>query len=241
MPTSGHLKRFPPATVRRKDGLLQHFHNTTSQCGEDGILGFIFGNIVEREGERRYAVEVGSWDGKHLSNTYQVRGKVLCSHCALWPLFTLCLVQLLHQSSLWDGILIEADAVRSASAQAMYDANKLSGNPNHVICANLSVGISGPTSLANILETLTPPDFDPSSFDLLSIDVDGWDYYILEDILNSATQNPKVICVEFNPTIPLHIEFVQEKNEGVRQGKAKRRVPSQEFSESERANSKFRA
>lgn len=46
--------------------------------------------------------------------------------------------------------------------------------------------------------------------DFMSIDVDGDDYFILE----ALTIRPTVICIEFNPTIPPHIEARQERPGG---------------------------
>lgn len=40
--------------------------------------------------------------------------------------------------------------------------------------------------------------------DLLSIDIDGDDYYIFESL---ETIRPRVIICEFNPTIPAHIDI----------------------------------
>jgi hypothetical protein len=55
----------------------------------------------------------------------------------------------------------------------------------------------------------------PRHFDLLSIDVDGNDYHIW-----AATQRyqPKVVCIEFNPTIATGIEFVQRASAGIAHG-----------------------
>jgi hypothetical protein len=48
--------------------------------------------------------------------------------------------------------------------------------------------------------------------DLLIIDIDGNDYWIFES-LNKCF--PKIICVEFNPTIPIGVEFIQPKDSNV--------------------------
>lgn len=55
----------------------------------------------------------------------------------------------------------------------------------------------------------------PRHFDLLSIDVDGNDYHIW-----AATQRyrPKVVCIEFNPTIATGVEFVQRASAGIAHG-----------------------
>ena len=45
------------------------------------------------------------------------------------------------------------------------------------------------------------------NFDFLSIDVDGCDYYLFESL---TKYKPKLICIEYNPTIPNDVEFIQE-------------------------------
>ena len=55
----------------------------------------------------------------------------------------------------------------------------------------------------------------PKNFDFLSIDIDGNDYHILESL---EQFRPKVICIEFNPSIPNEVEFVQAKDFSVNQG-----------------------
>ena len=55
----------------------------------------------------------------------------------------------------------------------------------------------------------------PVDFEFLSIDIDGMDYYILQSLKKFR---PKLISVEFNPTIPNSIFFVQEKNSKIKQG-----------------------
>lgn len=50
----------------------------------------------------------------------------------------------------------------------------------------------------------------PKDFDLLSIDIDGDDYHILKHLQN---YKPNLIIIEFNPTVPPHIEMVQETGE----------------------------
>lgn len=64
----------------------------------------------------------------------------------------------------------------------------------------------GENSLDSILQEL---DF-PNIFDLLSIDIDGNDFYIFKG-LNKHT--PRVLLIEYNPTIPPSLEVVQKEGE----------------------------
>jgi hypothetical protein len=73
------------------------------------------------------------------------------------------------------------------------------------------VGFDGDDRLDRLLaETPVPIDFD-----VLSIDIDGNDYHVWDAV---RTYRPKLVVVEFNPTIPNELDFVQPRDPGVRQG-----------------------
>ena len=73
------------------------------------------------------------------------------------------------------------------------------------------IELDGPGSLEATLK-----DFPvPTEFDFLSVDVDGCDFWIWKSLNN---YKPKVVCIEFNPTIPNSIYFVQERDLSVKQG-----------------------
>ena len=61
--------RPPLPSRRRKDGLIRFAKDNTSQGGEDGILRAIFDCIGDGP---RTVVDVGAWDGVHLSNTHSL-------------------------------------------------------------------------------------------------------------------------------------------------------------------------
>jgi hypothetical protein len=73
------------------------------------------------------------------------------------------------------------------------------------------VGFEGESALDCILRSTPVPD----GFDVLSIDIDGCDYHVLESL---KTYRPKVICIEFNPTVPNEVEFVQPSDFSIKQG-----------------------
>ncbi len=73
------------------------------------------------------------------------------------------------------------------------------------------VTFDGDSTLDKILKK-TPI---PVNFDFLSIDIDGCDYFIFESLNH---YRPKIVCIEFNPTIPNEVEFVQEKDFKIKQG-----------------------
>jgi hypothetical protein len=69
----------------------------------------------------------------------------------------------------------------------------------------------GETALDHILSR-TPV---PVRFDVLSIDVDGNDFHILEAL---GVYRPTVVCIEFNPSIPNAVHYVQPRDERISRG-----------------------
>jgi hypothetical protein len=112
---------------------------------------------------------------------------------------------LLMQKAGWSGVFVEADRDRFRDL-----INTYSGNPV-AHCLNCFVSFLGENSLDSVLAR-TPI---PKDFDLLSIDIDGNDYHVWESLL---TYQPRVVIVEFNHTIPSHVEFVQPRDMKVNQG-----------------------
>ncbi len=55
----------------------------------------------------------------------------------------------------------------------------------------------------------------PLNFDVLSIDIDGNDYHVWDAV---RRYRPKVVVIEFNPTIPTAVDFVQAREPGLSQG-----------------------
>ena len=104
-----------------------------------------------------------------------------------------------------------------------YNAVLIEGDKNYFkkLCKNLPqkevikinkfVNFSGDDNLDRILETTSIP----KNFDVLSIDIDGCDFYIFQSLVN---YRPKVVCLEFNHLIPNSVEFVQKKSFKIKQG-----------------------
>jgi len=111
---------------------------------------------------------------------------------------------LLHNKE-WSGVLIEADMMYFRKLEDVYREDK------RVTCLNEFITFEGNSSLDAILSRTSLP----RDYDLLSIDIDGNDYHIWD---SSDTYIPKVIIIEFNPSIPNDIEFVQPKDMRVNQG-----------------------
>ena len=109
--------------------------NITSQNGEDGLLEEIFRRLGEGQ---RWCLEVGAWDGKHLSNT-----------CVFW------------RDRGWSAVLVEC----SDQSFAGLKANTV-GYPK-VYPVHRMVTASGDNSLDAILrEVKAPPGIDLVSIDV---------------------------------------------------------------------------
>ncbi len=105
----------------------------------------------------------------------------------------------------YSAVLIEGDSAKFEELKRNY-----AQIPN-VITINRFVGFGEDDNLDQILKD-TPV---PSDFDFLSIDIDGNDYYVWKAMKNYS---PKVVCIEFNHTIPTEVEFVQPPDHSVNQG-----------------------
>lgn len=105
----------------------------------------------------------------------------------------------------WSGLMIEANAEKFGELKQTY-----AGNPQ-VALANRFVDFEGDNRLDNILREYGAP----KSPGLLSIDIDGNDYYIWESLTDYA---PEIVVIEINPTVPNDVVFVQEKSFAVNQG-----------------------
>ena len=105
----------------------------------------------------------------------------------------------------YSAVLIEGNPKRYK------DLLKTFGGNHRVIPLNAFVGFDKENGLDSILkETDIPLDFD-----VLSIDIDGNDYHVWEAI---REYKPKVVVIEFNPTIPATVEFVQTADKRLMHG-----------------------
>jgi hypothetical protein len=96
----------------------------------------------------------------------------------------------------WQGILIEGIKDR-------YEELKNNVSDFNCICVHAFVTREGENSLDEICKRIgIGPDVD-----MLSIDIDGDDYYIIESM---NTLRPRVIVCEYNPTIPAEVDLYAE-------------------------------
>ena len=128
-----------------------------------------------------------------------------CVEFGAWDGIFLSNIRNLIQSKGYSAVFIEGSKSRFDILCKNYEPN-----PN-VVCVNKFVGFESNNNLDQILtETQIPKDFD-----LLSIDIDGNDYHVWKSV---SEYKPKAICIEFNPTIPTEIKFVQPADTSINQG-----------------------
>jgi len=105
----------------------------------------------------------------------------------------------------YSAVLIEGNRERFAELQKNY------AGLDRVIPCNQFVGFTEADGLDAILAgTPAPPDFD-----FLTVDIDGNDYHVWNAIVK---YRPKVAMIEFNPTIPPEVRFIQSADPSVNQG-----------------------
>ena len=180
-------------SLRCRNGLMKHANNYTSQHGEDGILQRLLEllHMSSSSSSSSYSlVDVGAWDGKHLSNTYH-----LLTQCG------------------WKGLLIEADSQRFDDLQALHQPLH-----NVCLCQTVSGQVDSPQRLEQLLDQYGPRLSLPYNFDFLCIDIDGSDYWVWKHLLCNSQWHPKICCIEFNPTIPNDVIYIPPNNDQIRHG-----------------------
>ncbi len=93
----------------------------------------------------------------------------------------------------WSGLAVEMDSKKFASLAFIY-----SNFPNVRLAKNKVTPV-------NIVDLLVCYD-TPKQFDLLNLDIDSYDLYVIEAMLNGGFR-PKVISMEINEKIPTPIFF----------------------------------
>jgi hypothetical protein len=101
------------------------------------------------------------------------------------------------ENSHWNGIFIEPDAERFKELVKNHGSN-----PN-VHCIKKFITLKGENRIDRILQKVQNL---PKNFDLLSVDVDSCDYQIWKSM---NLYQPKVVIIEFNPSIPLDFDYIQ--------------------------------
>lgn len=105
----------------------------------------------------------------------------------------------------WAGLLIESDRTAYQKLESAYRSL------DRVRTVNAEVSATGRDCLDRLLASASAP----TEIDFLCIDVEGNDYHLWA---NLRGYRPRVVMIDFNPTIPNDVLFVQEdsalKNDG---------------------------
>lgn len=110
----------------------------------------------------------------------------------------------------WNAVLIEGDENKFAELSENYSGS------DTVVAINTLVDFNAG---ANSLDAILAKTPIPRDFEFLCIDVDGCDWHIW----NSLTDyRPRLVEIEFNPTIPNHVYFVQDTDRSVNHGSSLR-------------------
>jgi len=111
----------------------------------------------------------------------------------------------------YSAVLIEGAAKPFKTLQEAY-----TGHPA-VTTIHSFVGFETHDNLDAILRTTDIPQ----NFDLLSVDIDGNDYHVWKAF---SQYQPKITVVEFNPTIGVQLDYVQEADPAVSKGSSLRSI-----------------
>ncbi len=163
--------------------------NFYSQNGEDGIIRAILFEL-ESSGlpSNSWCCEFGAWDGKHLSNTFNLIKNVK-----------------------YNSVLIEPDPKKFHDLR-----NNLASFANQNLF-NEFVGLEKNNNFEFFLHKAGAP----KDFDLLSIDIDGMDYWVLDTM---EEFRPKIICIEYNQSIPFDVSYIQEKSFLIKHGSSAKAI-----------------
>ena len=128
-----------------------------------------------------------------------------CVEFGAWDGLFLSNVRNLIEHKEYSAVLIEGNTAKAGQLKKNY-----AHNPK-VIARQGIVGFSKQDGLDCILKH-TPT---PANFDFLSIDIDGNDYHVWNAV---QFYKPKVVCIEYNETIPTEVLFVQNPDPALNQG-----------------------
>ncbi len=128
-----------------------------------------------------------------------------CVEFGAWDGQNLSNTRNLIEAQAYSAVLIEGDALRYAALKKFYEGD------NRIFPVNAFVGFNEAHGLDALLRK-TPI---PEDFDFLSIDIDGNDYHVWNAV---RLYRPKVVVIEFNPTIPTECHFIQPADPALNQG-----------------------
>jgi hypothetical protein len=178
--------------LARSTWLQNYARNKYSQSGEDGVLEVMFG--------------LSPCDAPGTPKKFKplVPRNKWCVEFGAWDGVFLSNACNLIRSHGWHAVMIESDAGRAKEIKT--------NHPERVVPFVGNVGFeTGVDTLDDFLQRTEIPK-DP---DLVSIDVDGIDWYIWESL---TEYRPRVVIIEFNGQVPNNVQFVQDKIQSLSEG-----------------------
>jgi hypothetical protein len=167
-------------------------------------------NYLQQFAERKY-----SQNGEEgiLRKIFEIIGieNAWCAEFGAYDGVTLSNTHDLIRNQNWSGVLIEADNQRFAQLAENYAGIERAHLFNNLI------QLVGKGTLDDIFSTTSMPH----DVDLVSIDVDGVDWHLWRSLGNYY---PRVVVIEFNPTMPNDVYFVQDADPKVNQGNSLRAI-----------------
>jgi hypothetical protein len=202
----------------RLDGVMRKKHGAGSRAT---CLNIRNAGRTSREGSvLKDLQEQARWLSRHASNVTSTGGEdgIIAKALSLLPNRTSWCVEF----GAWDGKLASNtyDLIASQDYRAVLieagpdrfrDLQRTHGAAERHVLINASVGFSKSDSLDVLLSRCDIP----ADFDLLSIDIDGNDYYAWEAV---ERYRPKLVIIEFNPTFANAMLFVQKKKPAIGHG-----------------------
>jgi hypothetical protein len=144
----------------------QYNYNIYSQNGEDGVIEELLNRLNITNG---WVCEFGAWDGKHLSNTFN-----------------------LVKNKQFKAIFIEGDNDK------YNDLLKTVNEFPTIVPIKAYVDYNDTQhSLDNLLKNTDIPN----DFDILSIDIDSFDYQIWKSV---KAYKPKIVIIEINSSVKVN-------------------------------------
>lgn len=99
------------------------------------------------------------------------------------------------------GMFIEGDKKRAEELRNNY------ANYPKVTCIEAYVGFR-----TNTLDSILRQNHAPANIDVLSIDIDGYDYYVWEAV---QEYRPRIVIIEYNPSIPNDIVVINPHSDDI--------------------------
>ena len=148
--------------------------NIHSQNGEDGVINELLRRLEITKG---HVCEFGAWDGKHLSNTFNLieRG--------------------------FSGVFIEGDPEKYKDL--------LETCKNFPTITPILAYVDHTPGSPNTLDSLLSTTSIPIDFDVLSIDIDSYDYQVWKSV---EQYKPKLVIIEIHSGVdPLNTQHIHEE------------------------------